>query len=70
MMATAWEWEQRLKADDKEHKEEIVKLTVKQKDDEADFIARSGEVFRLRRICNIRSALEYIRGWVSFMCQN
>ncbi|CAG8541102.1 2313_t:CDS:2 [Dentiscutata erythropus] len=38
-----------------EHKEEI--------DDEHNFLARSEEVFQLRRVCNVRSALEYIRSW-------
>ena len=60
------EYIQKLEAKNKEHKEEIVKLTVKQKDDESNFTARSEEVFKLRRVSNIRSALEYIRGWVSF----
>ncbi|CAG8439348.1 6555_t:CDS:10 [Diversispora eburnea] len=35
---------------------------LKQKDDEADYIANSEEVFRLRGVTNVRSVLEYIRG--------
>ncbi|CAG8560261.1 15193_t:CDS:2, partial [Dentiscutata heterogama] len=57
------EYIQKLEAKNKEHKEEIVKLIVKQKNDESNFIRCSEEVFKLRKVCNIRSALEYIHDW-------
>ncbi|CAG8493306.1 5350_t:CDS:2, partial [Scutellospora calospora] len=52
---------QELNAKDIEHKEELLKLLVKQKDDEAELVARSTELFKLRGICNIRSALDFIQ---------
>ncbi|CAG8662148.1 7545_t:CDS:2, partial [Scutellospora calospora] len=59
------EYIQKLEEKNKEHKDEVVKLTNKQNEDRIDFILKSEEVFKLRRVCNVRAALEYIRSWIS-----
>ncbi|CAG8689915.1 16127_t:CDS:2 [Racocetra fulgida] len=41
-----------------EHMEEIIRLRDKHKDDEAELVARTADVLKLRKICNVRSALE------------
>ncbi|CAG8573206.1 44921_t:CDS:2 [Gigaspora margarita] len=49
---------QQLEAKNKEHNEEVDKLKEKQKDDALDFLLRSQELVRLRRVCNVRAALD------------
>ncbi|RIB04199.1 hypothetical protein C2G38_2048644 [Gigaspora rosea] len=49
----------------KEHHKEVDKLKEKQKDVATDFLLRSQELVRLRRVCNVRAALEYVRGCIS-----
>ncbi|CAG8762272.1 23434_t:CDS:2 [Gigaspora margarita] len=54
-----------LEAKNKEHHEEVDKLKEKQKEDAIDFLSRSNELVRLRRVCNVRAALEYVHGCIS-----
>ncbi|CAG8581434.1 410_t:CDS:2 [Funneliformis caledonium] len=41
-------------------------IIEKQKDDEAELVLRTIELFKLRRITNIRAALEFIRGRIIY----